>query len=156
MRRKEREVTDINKIEEIVQKCGVCRIGLIDEGMPYIVPMNFGYMRDGEKLTFYFHCAKEGKKLELMRENPNAAIEMDCSHELISAGDNACGYSYRYASIMGKGVISIEDDSKKAYALNRIMEHMTGRGDFTFTEGEMNKILVLKLEVIALSAKARE
>ena len=42
MRRKDREVTDIEKIKEILDACKVSRIGLMDVGMVYIVPMNHG------------------------------------------------------------------------------------------------------------------
>ena len=40
MRRKDREVTDIEKIKEILDACKVSRIGLMDQGKVYIVPMN--------------------------------------------------------------------------------------------------------------------
>ena len=43
MRRKEREVTDYNKMIEILKSCDCCRIGLVDDKGAYIVPMNFGY-----------------------------------------------------------------------------------------------------------------
>ncbi len=41
MRRKEREVTDYNKMIEILKSCDCCRIGLVDDKGAYIVPMNF-------------------------------------------------------------------------------------------------------------------
>ena len=70
MRRKDREVTDFKKIVSILNDCDCCRLGLVDErGLAYIVPMNFGTETDGERLTLYFHCANEGKKLDIMRAN---------------------------------------------------------------------------------------
>ena len=36
MRRKDREVTDIEKIKEILDACKVSRIGLMDQGKVYI------------------------------------------------------------------------------------------------------------------------
>nr|MBQ4317636.1 pyridoxamine 5'-phosphate oxidase family protein [Clostridia bacterium] len=70
MRRKDREVTDRTVIDEIIRSCGCIRLGLNDSGEVYIVPMNFGYEHDGEKRVFYMHCAKEGRKLDIIRENP--------------------------------------------------------------------------------------
>ena len=44
MRRKDREVTDEARIDEIISRCTCCRIGFNDSGEVYIVPLNFGYV----------------------------------------------------------------------------------------------------------------
>ena len=78
MTRKEREVTDMNEIIKILDKCKILRLGLVDGDEPYIVPMNYGYtMEDGE-LTLYLHCAPVGRKLDIIRVNPKVFFEMDC------------------------------------------------------------------------------
>ena len=64
MRRKNREVTDRARIEEIIRSCHVCRLGFVDDGRAYIVPMNFGYVEEDGKYVFYFHSAKEGRKID--------------------------------------------------------------------------------------------
>ena len=56
MRRKEKEIKDTAEIEEILSKAFVCRLGLCDNGRPYVVPLCFGY----EDNALYIHCAKEG------------------------------------------------------------------------------------------------
>lgn len=43
MRRKDREITDICAILELVSECKVCRLAMTDGGVPYIVPLNYGY-----------------------------------------------------------------------------------------------------------------
>ena len=84
MRRKEREVIDYAEIEEIIRSAGCA--GLILGGMyPYIVPMNFGYENVNGRRTLFFHCAGEGRKLDLLRRNPDVAFEMDCRHRLLES-----------------------------------------------------------------------
>ena len=77
MRRKEREVTDAGEIREILDECKVCRLGLSDEDGIYMVPMNYGYREQDGKLILYFHGAKEGKKVEMIRKDPRAGFEME-------------------------------------------------------------------------------
>ena len=77
MRRKEREVTNSEEIRKVLGECKVCRLGMIADGKPYIVPMNMGCDYDGEKLIIYFHCAREGKKLGLLRESAKVGFDMD-------------------------------------------------------------------------------
>ena len=99
MRRKEREVTDYNKMIEMLKSCDCCRIGLVDDKGAYIVPMNFGY----------FHGATEGKKIDLINNQPEISFETDTKHELVTS-DTACGHSYLYQSIMGRGQVKIVAD----------------------------------------------
>ncbi|CAI3499371.1 pyridoxamine 5'-phosphate oxidase family protein [Enterococcus cecorum] len=43
MHRKDREVTELAQIEEILEKGKVVHFGMIDGDFPYIVPLNYGY-----------------------------------------------------------------------------------------------------------------
>ena len=92
MRRNDREITDEAALERIIESCDCCHLGLWDGSHPYVVPMNFGFQRDGKDWIFYFHSTKEGKKLDLIRAYPHAGFEMDTSHTL-KPHETACGHS---------------------------------------------------------------
>ena len=76
MRRKEREVTDLTRIREILEECEVCHLGLVEDGKAYVVPLNFGYTLEDGKLSLYFHSAASGRKVEILRKNPMAAFRL--------------------------------------------------------------------------------
>lgn len=153
MRRKDREVTDQSKIREIISKCDCCRLGLNDSGKVYIVPLNFGFQEEGGKYAFYFHGAKKGRKVDLIRENGYASFEMDTGYRLNEA-DTACEYSARFQCVMGSGKVSfVEDTEKKKEALRIIMEHNTGRDEWEFPDNMLNATCVFKLEAEELSCK---
>ncbi|MGN0135589.1 pyridoxamine 5'-phosphate oxidase family protein [Anaerotignum sp.] len=153
MRRKDREVTDFGKIMEIIDRCDCCRVGFCDEGQVYIVPLNFGYTEENGKITLYFHGAKEGRKMELIRKAPNVGFELDTDHKLNEA-ESACDYSYRFQSIIGNGKMSmIEDMEDKKRALNIVMKHATGKGDWEFDPNMLKVVATFKLEVETLSCK---
>ncbi len=59
MRRKDREITDIDKIETIIASARYMHLGMFDGEFPYIVPLHYGYQMENGKLTFYVHCAKK-------------------------------------------------------------------------------------------------
>jgi len=69
MRRKNLEEKDINVIEDILKECKVCRISLCCDGVPYIVPMNFGYDLKENNLTLYFHSALKGRKTDGIKKS---------------------------------------------------------------------------------------
>ena len=65
MRRKDREVTNIIEILQIIEKAKVLHLALFDADYPYIVPLHYGYEYKEGILIFYMHCAKEGHKLDI-------------------------------------------------------------------------------------------
>ena len=100
MRRKDREITHIHTILDLVSECKVCRLAMTDGGVPYIVPLNYGYEYADGALTFYFHSAKEGRKLEILKKNPTVCLELDGRGELVEDA-NPCAYGYTFASVIG-------------------------------------------------------
>lgn len=60
MRRKDREITDIGEILQIVDRAKILHLGLFDGEYPYIVPLHFGYAYENEMLTFFMHGARKG------------------------------------------------------------------------------------------------
>ena len=99
MRRKDREITDIDKIEAIIASARYMHLGMFDGEFPYIVPLHYGYQMEKGKLTFYVHCAKEGHKLECLKGNRNIFVEIDRGESLITA-DIPCKYGAEYESVM--------------------------------------------------------
>lgn len=152
MRRKDREIKDNNEIIEIMKKCDVCRIALMDKQYPYILPLNFGIEYEEDRIKLYFHGAKEGKKLELIRENPYASFEMDCSHKLIT-GEKACDYTMEYESVIGYGTIEILPEDQTVYALSQLMKQYSSETSFEFNENYLRAVTVFCLNVEHMTGK---
>ena len=154
MRRSDREITDFAQMLTILSQCDCCRVGLLDENGAYIVPLNFGYEVLDGKLILYFHGAKNGKKINLIKAQQKAAFEMDRKHQLVE-GETACSYSFLYQSIMGNGIIQIlEDFNEKLHALKAIMSHYSAKREWEFKKEQADKIAVIKMEVTNWSCKA--
>ena len=156
MRRKNREIKSVNDKLNIIKKCKVCRIGLSENNMPYIVPLNYGYDFCNNTLTLFFHSAKEGKKVDIIKNNNNACFEVDCD-DLLIEGEKACNYSYAYKSIIGFGkIIIIEDINEKSDALNKIMKHQTEKDIiYDFSDEELKNVIIYKLVVEEFTGKQK-
>lgn len=153
MRRKDRAITDIRKMMEILKSCDCCRIGLVDKEEAYIVPLNFGYEEQDGNIILYFHCAKEGRKIDLIPKQKMVIFEMDTKHELVKV-TSACEFSYLYQCVMGKGEIEIlEDNHEKIYGLQKIVSHYSETANLEFQQELVNRVLVLKLTVTEWSCK---
>lgn len=154
MRKREREVTDEQTIREILEKSKVLHLGLADADMPYVVPMNYGYIYENGKLTLYMHGATEGYKYEVIRRNPKVSFAMECD-VVPFEGKMPCQYGTSYAGIMGQGKAAIvENVDEKIQALTVLMKTQTGK-DFVFNEKLVSIVSVIRVDVETFSAKKR-
>jgi len=148
MRRKDQEITDIASVKEIIHKAQVCRLALSENGRPYIVPLCFGYKDN----NLYFHTAREGKKLDIVRKNSNVCFEVDIDQELVK-GEKACNYSMKYRSVIGYGKAELIDDiESKRRALNIIMQNYL-EGLFKYPEESIKNTVIIKVEIESMTGK---
>ena len=149
MRRSERKITDPEVIEYILNKGDICRLGLINKGLAYIVPMNFGY----EGGYIYFHSANEGTKIDILKQNPKVSFQIDIDHMIVE-GDSACNWSASYLSIIGNGVVEfIYDAVAKKNALNVIMEKYSGRLGWEFPGKVVDRTSIFRVFIKEISCK---
>ena len=154
MTRRERQVTDINEILKILDNTKVLHLGLVDGDEPYVVPMNYGYTYENDKLTIWLHCARQGRKLDVMRVNPKVFFEMEYGITPFE-GEVACKYGITYSSLMGRGTAEIiEDVETKKLALSALMKTQTGK-DFQFEDRMAEVVGVVRIDVIEFTAKHR-
>lgn len=154
MTRRERQIFDINKVLEILDKSKIVHLGMVDGDEPYVVPMNYGYTYENEKLTIWLHGATTGRKLDIIRKNPKVFFEMEC--DLVPFdGDVACRYGISYSSVMGKGIATIvEDSDEKQQALSYLMKTQVNK-DFQFNEKLASVVGIIKIDVSEFTAKHR-
>ena len=72
MRRKDREITDFNRIEEILGACEAASFAFA--GDPYVIPLSYGFERVEDRFTLYMHGALEGEKIERIKADPRGAF----------------------------------------------------------------------------------
>ena len=154
MTKRERQIFDQEQIKAILDTAKVLHLGLSVDDMPYVVPMNYGYVMEDGKLTLYLHSAVLGKKLDMIRANPNVFIEMDCD-QIPFEGEKPCQYGLAYSSVMGRGTATIvEDVEEKMKAMSILMKTQTQK-DFTFNERLVSIVAVIRIDVSEYTAKKR-
>lgn len=154
MRRKDRLVSEFNELIDIIKRCDVCRLGINDEEVPYILPLNFGMSVEDDKLYLYFHGATEGYKYSLIEKNNLVSFEMDCDHELYS--DKERGYcTMNYSSVMGRGRVEIVDDVEEKIKALTILTDSYHEVHFEFNPAAVSRTTVMKLAVESMTGKQK-
>lgn len=150
MRRADKQITERNELDRILTQARVGRLGMVDGGRPYVVPLNFAHEGD----DVWVHCASSGRMLDCLRTNPQVCFEVD--HLVgITTGPVACDdWTSHYESIIGFGVAEIvADASLKLRGLTAIMRKYSGRDDWQFSPDEVQKTAVLRLHLETLTGK---
>lgn len=149
MRRKDKEITSPDLLNEILSKSEVCRLGMIDKGIPYIVPMNYGYYEN----ALYFHSALNGRKIDILSENNYVCFEIEYSSEIIK-GTVACDWTTKYRSLIGYGRIEIiREQLEKIEGLNIIMRHYGRSIGLEYDDNNLGRINILKLNIESITGK---
>ena len=149
MRRKDKEITDKKEISKILSKAKICRIGLSNRDMPYVIALNFVY----EENAIYIHSAKEGKKIDYISQNNNVCFEIATDIELIKS-DQACKNSMKYKSIIGFGkAFIIEPIAEKKKALDLLMDKYIKKGPHEYPESLINSVCIIKIAIDSLTGK---
>jgi uncharacterized protein len=148
MRRKEQEIVDRKEIDSIINRSEICRIALSVNDLPYIVPVNFGYKNN----CLYFHSAKEGQKIDMIKFNNRVCFQMDADYSLIT-NNTACTWSMKYKSVIGFGrAVIVEDIAQKKKALDIIMAHYA-EGTFEYADSEVDRLAIIKIEIESVTGK---
>jgi uncharacterized protein len=149
VRRKDQEIADKDVLESLLEKAMVCRIGLSDNNVPYIVPVCFGYADE----CIYIHSSSRGKKIDIIQRNDQVCFEIDVDVELVR-GDTPCNCTVTYNSVIGFGKASlVEDYEEKKRALDIISAHYLGEDDRDYPEPLVNVTSIIRIEVETMTGK---
>ena len=149
MRRLDKQITDPEILNKILNESHICRLGLVENGEAYIVPVNFAHA-DG---VIYIHSALAGRKIDIIRSNNRVSFEMELDHELVKS-DTPCGWTEKYRSIMGKGSIIIDNDlDSKRHGLDLIMRKYGASMELNYDEKILARMMILKLTIESYTGK---
>jgi len=148
MRRKEKEINEKEIINEILKNSRICRIAIFDKDYPYIVPMNYGYHNH----ALYFHCATQGRKIDLLKQNNKVGFEIEQFHEVVKH-KISCKWTTKFRSIIGHGeIVIITDDEQKRKGLDILM-NQHGKTNNAYSDHAVDKVVVLRMDIKSLTAK---
>ena len=150
MNRKDREVTDLKEITEIINSCDTLRLGINNGECPYVVPLSFGFEAVDDKFVFYTHSAMRGLKLDLIKANPKVCVEIDGMNGYV---ETARGVTTNYRSFIGFGTVEIADYDDTVKGLDLLLKHCNITGYSAEECAKLGITTVLKITVDNYTAK---
>jgi uncharacterized protein len=152
MRRKDRQIKDVAKMNEIINASSVCWVAMSRKNNPYIIPMNFGF----KDQCIYLHSIGEGLKIDILKEFPRVCIAFGQNIELLPASD-VCESDMNYQSVLVFGEAEfITDEDKKKEALDVIVRHYykeMNRDELKYPEASFKKVVLIKIQIEKMTGK---
>lgn len=152
VRRTDREITDRERVEELLREGRFCTIALADEGGPYAVTLSYGYAADAGRL--YFHCSAEGRKLDAIEAEPRACASVVFDRGYVSG---SCEHPYQSVVLTGRMRV-VDDPAEKIEALRVLCAHQERSADAFDamgynTPGRVKGVTALAFDIESVSAK---
>jgi nitroimidazol reductase NimA-like FMN-containing flavoprotein (pyridoxamine 5'-phosphate oxidase superfamily) len=156
LRRVDRKIEDEKALRRLLAHQQYMTLSMADGGEPYAVPL--GYVYDEAVDIIYFHCAKEGKKMQFLKKNPRVwcVVTLD---EGVQEG--ACVNLYASAMFSGR-VEWVTDAEEKRRVMNLFAEKLSRdsesvkqrlKGLFAGGEAALSGVVFAKVKVEELSGK---
>jgi nitroimidazol reductase NimA-like FMN-containing flavoprotein (pyridoxamine 5'-phosphate oxidase superfamily) len=148
MRRKDREITERSEIVGIISFAKIMHLALADNNVPFLVPLHFAF--DGQAI--YFHSARTGSKIEILKRNNLVCFEISDYRGVMESG-SACDFEARHRTVIGLGrAYFIDDDTEKIRALNLIVAQFTEK-KFTYPKATLDATMVVRIEIDSVKGK---
>lgn len=154
MRRKEKEISDPAEMKAILAAAKYVTIAMCRDNEPYLVTLSHGY--DETRNAIYFHCAREGKKIEILADN-----NLVWGQAIIDRGyaDGRC--DHLFASVQFRGRVSfVEDEAEKRQALATMIRQLESDPDKVMadqvSDASVAKVHIGRIDLDFLSGKRSE
>lgn len=151
IRRKEKEITDREEILGILEKAKYVTIAMSRDGEPYLATLSHGY--DRERNCIYFHCAGQGKKIDILKTNNRV-----WGQALLDMGyvQGACDHLYATAQFKGR-VSFVEDFEEKKHALEVMIRALEADPERVIHEqlsrDSITRVCIGRIDIQGMSGK---
>jgi nitroimidazol reductase NimA-like FMN-containing flavoprotein (pyridoxamine 5'-phosphate oxidase superfamily) len=151
MRKKDQEITDEEEMRAILREAHYVTMAMCMDDEPYLVTISHGY--DADRNAIYFHCAKKGKKVDILTKNPVVWGEA-----VLDKGYDGPDCKQDYATTQFRGKVTFpDDDGEKRHGLTVLLEQFGADVDKFFakddTDAAVRKVGIGRVDIEYMSAK---
>lgn len=154
VRRQNRILEDKSRISELLQSSeyGFLSLGITENGYAYGIPISYAY--DEETNSLYFHCAPEGQKLDIIKQNDKVSF---CVVGITKPIANQFTTLFESVIAFGKADIDLSDDEKRKALRLLVVKYSPGFEDLgeKYMEKSWSRTATFKIHIEHVTAKAK-
>lgn len=151
IRRKEKEIQEKAEIEAILKQSKYITLAMCSQNEPYLVTLSHGY--DTNQNCIYFHCAQDGKKIDILKQNDTVWGQALIDHGYVQG---KCDHLYSTVQFHGK-VSFISEIEEKRNALLVMIKQLENKPDEVIqeqiNESSLKRVNIGRIDIDFLSGK---
>ena len=145
-----REISKVLEMEDIINEAEVCSVAMVDGNAPYVLPFNFAY----KEQCVFLHCDVEGHKLDILRKNPAVCMNFNTGNELFHRHKQVgCSWGMKYKSVNAFGDAEFVEDYDQKYAIMKLVMLKYAGEDYEFSEPSIKNVVIMKINVKEFTGK---
>jgi hypothetical protein len=151
MRRKEKEIGDPAEMRAILEGTPYIVVAMCRDNEPYLATLSHGY--DAGRNAIYFHCAREGKKIDFLKAN-----DLVWGQAILDRGyvQGKCDHLFTSVQFGGR-VRFVEDAAEKRHALGVMIRQLEREPEKVLaeqvTEAAVRKVCIGRIDIETMSGK---
>ena len=142
-------ILNVAACEKILENTHEGTLGMCHENIPYAVPMNHAFV-DGK---FFFHGALRGRKIDMMKKNPNIVYVISKYHGKRGTAQTKKSCHGPWESIVAYGTARIVQDLDGKTRAFKIFMKYYGVDDFKMTNQGRNDTGAIIMDVTSMTAR---
>jgi nitroimidazol reductase NimA-like FMN-containing flavoprotein (pyridoxamine 5'-phosphate oxidase superfamily) len=143
-------IEDRKEIDEIIQACKTCFLGMSENGQPYVLPMNFAL----EDEYVILHSAPEGRMWETIKANPKVCINWTFGEDLAWQDESVgCSYRVKSKSANVEGEVEFIEDFDEKYRCLQLLMGQYSKREFKFGKPAVTNVGIFKVRINKITAK---
>ncbi len=151
IRRKEKSIDDTDEMISIVTNAKYITLAMCNKNEPYLVTLSHGY--DIQKNCIYFHCAQEGKKIDILKKND---IVWGQAMQDEGYAKGSCDHLYATTQFRGR-VTFVHDIKEKEYALKTMIQSLEPDPEKVIreqiSESSLKRVNIGRIDIDYMSGK---
>ena len=148
MRRSDKKIENRDELTGIMLAGKIIRVAFADSE-PYVLPFNYAFDRD----RIFIHCAREGRKLDIIKKDQRVAFEVSVDTGTIEA-EQPCKFGFKYRCVIGKGAARFSTDINEiTKGLDLIMKQISGKVRNIYDPDMLSKTGMIIIVIKELSGK---
>jgi len=153
MRRTELQITEFDDIVDVLRRCQVGHLGLISDGGPYVVPVNFGAEVVDGRVVVWCHGAPEGRKVDAIRADDRVCFEAEVCHEVVT-DVSVPQMTSVYESVIGWGrAVVVTDQADALHGLTVLVDAVAPGRSRELPQRVPSNVAVLRIELDRITGK---
>lgn len=150
LRNKDKAITAIEALRAIIVGQKYLTLALCKDNVPYLATLSYGYAAAN---CFYFHCTKQGKKVDYLRANPHVWGQIIQDDGYLA---DKCNHAYH--SVQFEGPVAFLDTfEEKHHALEIMVDQLEPDPDAVkarmLTEKRIAGINIGCIDIIGMMGK---